>query len=106
MLLTELLKEIGYSYSEGDFRSDTRPPYIAWDRETSNLTADSTVIYTSEWAVLHLIHAKGDFQSEGHVEEVLTAHGIAFSKDTTWIGGSQRAWLVTYELAEGAVEIG
>lgn len=106
MLLTELLDEIGYSYSEGDFRSDTRTPYIAWEKETETLTADSTVIYTSEWAVLHLIHAKSDFGAEKHVEDILTAHGIPFTKSGDWIGGAQRVWLMTYELAEGAVKIG
>ena len=103
MLLTDLLDEIGYSYSEGDFRSDTRPPYIAWDRDTDEVTANSTVIYSAEWAILHLVHAKSDFESEKKVERILYEHGISYTKDSTWVGGSQRSWIITYELAEGAV---
>lgn len=106
MKLTELLDKIGYSYSEGDFRSDVRPPYIAWERETDSITANSVVVYSTEWAVLHLIHGKSDFSSEKHVDEVLTACGIAFTKSVDWIGGAQRVWLASYDLAEGAVEIG
>lgn len=106
MKLTELLDEIGYSYSEGEFRSEAKPPYIAWEKDTEQVCANGVVVLSSEWAVLHLVHDKSDFEKEKHVENILTSHGIPFSKSENWIGGRQRAWVITYELAEGAVEIG
>ena len=106
MKLNELLDEIGYSYSEGDFRAEAKLPYIAWEKDHEPVYANGIVVLSSEWAVLHLVHAKSDFEKERHVEDILTSHGIAFSKTSQWIGGRQRAWITTYELAEGAVEIG
>ena len=106
MKLNELLDEIGYSYSEGDFRAEAKLPYIAWEKDEEQVHANGIVIASSEWAILHLVHAKSDFEKERHVEDILTSHGIAFSKTSRWIGGRQRAWITTYELAEGAVEIG
>lgn len=106
MKLNELLSETGFPFSEGEFRSEAKPPYIAWERECDSVFADGIAVFTSEWAVLHLVHPKSDFSAESRVEEILTAHGIAFSKEAEWIGGANRVWLITYELAEGAVTFG
>jgi hypothetical protein len=106
MKLTELLDEIGLSYSEGDFRAEAKLPYIVWEKDSAQIYANGVVAYSSEWAIIHLVHAKSDFEKEQHIENILTSHGIAFSKSDEWIGGRQRAWIITYEFAEGAVEIG
>mgnify|MGYP003571371083 CR=1 FL=1 len=105
MKLSDLLAEIGFVHSEGDFRAEAQPPYIAWDRECDTVFADGIAVYSAEWAVLHLVHARSDYESELRVEDILTEHGIAFDKSVDWIGGDNRVWLVTYELEEGVVEL-
>lgn len=106
MTITALLDEIGYSYSEGEFRAEAKTPYIAWDRECESVYADGEVVYNASWAILHLVRGKGDTTAEQTVESALNEHGIAYDKDDEWIGGAQRVRLITYTLTEGAVEIG
>ena len=103
MLVTELLDEIGLPYSEGEFRATPDPPYIAWDRITNTVTADGVVVHHEEAVVLYLQCPRGDFTAETTVENVLDEYEISYTKDTQWIGGSQRVWVTSYTLSSDEV---
>lgn len=96
MTFTQMLDEIGYPYSEAEFRSEVPPPYMVWERNVEPLTADSIVVYIADEYTLYLAHHKGDDKTERQVESVLGTHKIAYTKERSWIGGAQRKWLVAY----------
>lgn len=106
MTITALLNEIGFSYSEGEFRAEAKLPYFVWDRECESVYAGSEVVYNSEYAIIRLVRGKSYSNSELVVENVFAKYGIAYDKDDEWIGGAQRVRLITYTLTEGAVEFG
>lgn len=96
MTFEEMLSEIGITHIEAEFRSDTKPPYIVHEEDTQTICADSVVVHIEGNISLYLFHSKADTASEEAVESVLNSHKIAYSKSRSWIGGSQRVYLVTY----------
>lgn len=96
MTFTQMLDEIGYPYSEAEFRSEAKPPYMVWERDVQTIMANSVVVYIADEYTLYLAHHKNDDETEQQVESVLDAHKIAYSKERNWIGGAQRKWLVAY----------
>lgn len=103
MYVNDLLDEIGFPYSEGEFRATPNPPYIAWDIITGTVSADGVVVYSEEAIVLYLQTLRGDNSAEITVENVLDEYMISYDKGKQWIGGSQRVWVTTYTLAAGEV---
>ena len=96
MTFTQMLDEIGIRYHEAEFRADMKPPYMVWERNCESLFADSVVVFIEDSYSLVLVHSRGDDDTELTVESVLDAHHIDYSKSRTWIGTSQKVWLVTY----------
>lgn len=97
MTFTQMLDEIGYPYSEAEFRSEIKPPYMVWERSAETIMVDSVVVHIADDYALYFFHHKDDDETEQQVERVLDAHHIAYSKERNWIGGAQRKWLVSYE---------
>lgn len=98
MTFKAMLEETGIKFSEGEFRADMRPPYLVWEEDCQTICANSVVVYISGTYTLYLAVSRDDGESEQALENVLFAHGIAYRKSRSWIGGKQMVYLCEYEI--------
>lgn len=99
MTFTKMLDETHLKYFEGEFRADMRAPYIVWGKDCETVCADSVVVDISGEYIIYLFTSRGDNTSEAALESVLNAHKVAYTKDQSWIGGTQKVWLSEYHFA-------
>lgn len=96
MTFTRMLDQTGIKYAEAEFRADMKPPYIVWEDDCETICADSVVVAITGEYTLYLFTSRTDTTSEAAVERVLDSHKIAYTKDRSWIGGTQKVWLNEY----------
>lgn len=97
MTFTQMIREAGFPTAEGEFRADAKPPYIVWEHDGDTVCADSRVVYIDGVYSVYLAVGRGDEESEKTLEAVLDAHGIAYTKERSWIGGKQMIYLCEYQ---------
>lgn len=99
MTFKEMLDLTGIKHSEGEFRAEAKPPYIVWESDCETVCADSVVVDIVGSYSVYLAVSRGDETSEKALEAVLDEHGVAYTKDKSWIGGKQMIYLCEYDFA-------
>ncbi|MBQ1538522.1 MAG: hypothetical protein IIZ73_09435 [Ruminococcus sp.] len=96
MTLKQMLDSTGIKCLEAEFRADMKPPYMVYELDCETVCADSVVVWISGEVTLYLAVSRADVTSEAAVENVLDTHKVAYTKNRSWIGGTQKVYLCEY----------
>lgn len=96
MTLKQMLDSTGIKCFEAEFRADMKPPYMVYELDCETVCADSVVVWISGEVTLYLAVSRADTTSEAAVESVLDTHKVAYTKNRSWIGGTQKVYLCEY----------
>lgn len=97
MTLPQILDETGIVNAFCEFQYDVSAPYIVWIKDSNSIHADSRTANVSETVHLELYTNPEDESSESKLESVLDKYGIAYDKNTVYIGGRERVYMNIYE---------
>lgn len=97
--LEELLRELGVpvAYHHFEEADGVEPPFIVFlETSTNNFAADGIVFYSFQRMVVELYADHRNLQLERSMEQLLTSHGIFFTKNMVFLH-EQRLHEVYYE---------
>lgn len=96
--IATLVDGIGYPYAYYQFEKETAkdPPFICFFYpENNDFLADNTNYAHITELTIELYTDNKDFAAEAAVEDALTAAGLVYEKDESYID-SERMYMITY----------